>query len=502
MVQLTETVIRDANQSLLATRMPRKDFESILATMDKAGYYSLECWGGATFDSCLRFLKEDPWERLRFIRQNMPNTKLQMLLRGQSLLGYHHYPDDVVTQFVRSSIENGIDIIRIFDALNDLKNIAVAVEATHNAGGLASCAMSYTTSPIHNTAYYCKLAKQMQAMGADTICIKDMAGLLEPQAAYDLIAALKDSVDCPLILHSHCTTGMAVASYYNAIRAGVDVLDTASTAFSGGTSQPSTEVMARMLTGLGIEHGLNIDAVRQTDRHFQSVYRRCQTENAIPYAVTKSDPQILDTQIPGGMYSNLLSQIKNFGIEDKMDDLMQEIPAVRKDMGYPPLVTPISQMVGTQAIVNLMTGERYATVISEVKAYFEGKYGTPPGDVNEALMRSIVGTSEFSSERYSKELPPALPKAQEEYADRSMEDILSLLLFPEQAKAFFAQQTAVTSLGENEYRFDADAKPEGSLVPITPSDEDYAKILAILAYRLKKEVSQIQIRTIYQERGN
>ena len=496
MVRLTETVIRDANQSLLATRMPRKDFESILSTMDKVGYYSLECWGGATFDSCLRFLKEDPWERLRLIREKMPNTKLQMLLRGQSLLGYHHYPDDVVEQFVKSSIENGIDIIRIFDALNDLRNIEVAVEATRKAGGHASCAMSYTTSPIHNTAYYCNIAKQMLAMGADSICIKDMAGLLEPQTAYDLISALKDSVDCPIILHSHCTTGVAVASYYNAIRAGVDVLDTASTAFSGGTAQPSTEVIARMITGMGIEHGLNIDCVREVDKHFQGVYRN----KTIPYAVTKPDPQILDTQIPGGMYSNLLSQIKNFGMDDKMDELMKEIPIVRKDMGYPPLVTPISQMVGTQAIVNLMTGERYANVISEVKAYFEGKYGAAPGAVNETLMETIVGTRSFPTHRYSRDLPPALPAAREAYADRSTEDILSLLLFPEQAKAFFAQETAAETLAEHEYRFSCDAKPEGELIPTTPKDEDYAKILAILAYRLKRDVREIQIRTIYRER--
>ncbi len=494
MVRLTETVIRDANQSLLATRMPREDFESILSTMDKAGYYSLECWGGATFDACLRFLKEDPWERLRLIRKKMPNTKLQMLLRGQSLLGYHHYPDDVVKQFVKSSVENGIDIIRIFDALNDLRNIDVAVQATRKAGAHASCAMSYTTSPIHNTAYYSKLAKQMLSMGADSICIKDMAGLLEPQAAYDLISALKDSVDCPIILHSHCTTGVAVASYYNAIRAGVDVLDTASTAFSGGTSQPSTEVIARMITGLGMEHGLDIDRVREVNKHFQGVFQ----SKTIPYAVTKPDPQILDTQIPGGMYSNLLSQIQNFGMDDRMDALMEEIPIVRRDMGYPPLVTPISQMVGTQAIVNLMTGERYKNVISEVKAYFEGKYGAPPGAVNEALMEKIVGTKEFPSHRYSEALPDVIPAAQEEYAERSMEDILSLLLFPEQAKAFFAQEGE--TLDAEEYRFCADARPKGTIFPVTPPDEDYAKILAILAYRLKRDVSQIHIRSISQER--
>ncbi len=501
MTRITETVIRDANQSLMATRMPRKAFESILTTMDKAGYYSLECWGGATFDSCLRFLQEDPWQRLRFIREKMPNTKLQMLLRGQSLLGYHHYPDDVVEQFVKSSIENGIDIIRIFDALNDLKNIEVALEATRKAGGHASCAMSYTTSPIHNNAYYGRLAKEMVSMGAQSICVKDMAGLLEPAAAYDLIATLKDSVTCPVILHSHCTTGMAEVTYYNAIRAGVDVVDTASTAFSGGTSQPSTEVIARMIAGLGKEHGLNMEAVRETDKHFRSVYRQCHEQNAIPYQVTKTDPGILDTQIPGGMYSNLLSQIKNFDMGDRMDELMAEIPVVRKDMGYPPLVTPISQMVGTQAIVNLMGGKRYGTVITEVKAYFEGKYGTPPGPWSKELLEQITGGIEPSAERISRSIPPALPKAREENPELCTEDILSLLLFPAQAKEFFRHRDEPDTPPPDGYFFAEDAKPHRELEAATPPEEDYARILAILAYRLKKDVGQLQIRGIYKERG-
>ncbi len=500
MVQLTETVIRDANQSLMATRMPRAAFESILTTMDKAGYYSLECWGGATFDACLRFLKEDPWERLRLIREKMPNTKLQMLLRGQSLLGYHHYPDDVVVQFVKSSIENGIDIIRIFDALNDLKNIEVALEATRNAGGHASCALSYTTSPIHNNAYYAKLAKEMVSMGAQSICVKDMAGLLEPEAAYELISALKDSVSCPVILHSHCTTGMAATTYYNAIRAGVDVLDTASTAFSGGTSQPSTEVIARMITKMGKEHGLNMDCVRQVDKHFQKVYQQCQEEKAIPHQVTRTDPGILDTQIPGGMYSNLLSQIKNFGIEGRMDELMDEIPRVRKDMGYPPLVTPISQMVGTQAIVNLMSGTPYASVISEVKAYFEGEYGTPPGSVNEELMIKIAGKGNFSPLRLSKDLPPALPDARKENPELSTEDLLSLLLFPAQAKSYFEGRGKADTPPVDGYFFREDVKPQGKLSPVTPPEEDYALLLAILAYRLKRNVNGLKIQNIYEER--
>lgn len=501
MTRLTETVIRDANQSLLATRMPRKAFADILSTMDKVGYYSLECWGGATFDSCLRFLKEDPWERLRFIREQMPNTKLQMLLRGQSLLGYHHYPDDVVEQFVKCSIENGIDIIRIFDALNDLKNIEVALEATHKAGGHASCAMSYTTSPIHNNAYYVGLAKEMVAMGAQSICVKDMAGLLQPEAAYDLISALKDSVACPVILHSHCTTGMAAVTYYNAIRAGVDVLDTASTAFSGGTSQPSTEVIARMIKGLGSEHGLDMERVRQVDKHFHEVYRQCHEEKAIAYQVTKTDPGILDTQIPGGMYSNLFSQIKYFDMGDRMDELMAEIPVVRKDLGYPPLVTPISQMVGTQAIVNLMGDARYSNIISEVKAYFEGKYGVPPAPWSKELQEKITGGQGIPVERYSKALPAALPDARRENPELSTEDLLSLLLFPAQARAFFELRNKPYAPLPDGYFFSGDAKPQDRLKAVTPPEEDYARILAVLAYRLKRDVKQVQIKGFYQEEG-
>lgn len=501
MVRLTETVIRDANQSLLATRMRREEFEPILQTMDQAGYYSLECWGGATFDSCLRFLKEDPWERLRAVRRLMPNTKLQMLLRGQSLLGYRHYPDDVVRRFVRASIQNGIDIIRIFDALNDTDNIITALEATREYGGHASCAVSYTTSPIHSIAYYVRLAKELVAIGAQSICIKDMAGLLQPEAAYALISALKDSVTCPVILHSHCTTGMAPVTYYNAIRAGVDVLDTATTAFSGGTSQPSTEVTARMIEGLGLEHGLNMDAVKQTDAYFKTVRQACQERNAIPYRVMMTDPVILDTQIPGGMYSNLLSQIRNYDMEDKMDQLMQEIPAVRRDMGYPPLVTPLSQMVGTQAIANLMAGKRYASVISEVKAYFAGEYGNPPGEVNRELMRQIVGTDTFPKQRYAATLKPVMEEAAKEHPELCEEDLLSWLLFPAQAQAFFESDSGVAKLPENGYQFAVQDTPPAQIEEIFPEDEVRALLTAILAYRLKKDVSEVQIKKIYTRKG-
>lgn len=498
MVRITETVIRDASQSLIATRMKRSEFEPILEKMDQAGYYSVECWGGATFDTCLRFLNEDPWERLRVIREKMPNTKLQMLLRGQSLLGYRHYPDDVVQKFVEMSIQNGIDIIRIFDAMNDTKNIEVAVEATKRFGGHASCAISYTTSPVHNIPSYVQLAKRMEAIGADSICIKDMAGLITPQNAYDLISALKDSVSCPIILHTHCTTGMANVSYYNAIRAGVDVLDTASTAFSGGTSQPSTEVIARMAAEMGVETGLNLDRLREIDEHFQSVRKAYQTRGEIDYQVSMTNPRILDTQVPGGMYSNLLSQIKANGISDRYDAIMQEIPKVRKDLGYPPLVTPISQMVGTQAIANVLAAERYGTVLSEIRAYFNGEYGTPPGTVNTQVMEKIAGKTRFPTERYSRHLPPVFQQTLEQHPELSVEEVLSLILFPAQTRAFLEKKNR-----KGNYDFaEVNRSDIGAVVETPVDDEAYALIVAILVHKLHRSANDIKIRRIYMPKEN
>lgn len=498
MVRITETVIRDASQSLIATRMKRSEFEPILEKMDQAGYYSVECWGGATFDTCLRFLNEDPWERLQLIREKMPNTKLQMLLRGQSLLGYRHYPDDVVQKFVELSIQNGIDIIRIFDAMNDIKNIEVAVEATKRFGGHASCAISYTTSPVHNIASYVQLAKQMETIGADSICVKDMAGLITPQNAYDLISALKDNISCPIVLHTHCTTGMANVSYYNAIRAGVDVLDTASTAFSGGTSQPSTEVIARMAAEMGVETGLDLDKLREIDEHFQSVRKAYQDRGEIDYQVSMTNPRILDTQVPGGMYSNLLSQIKANGISDRYDAIMQEIPKVRKDLGYPPLVTPISQMVGTQAIANVLASERYGTVLSEIRAYFHGEYGTPPGPVNSQVMEKIVGKTQFSTERHSRDLPPAFQQTAEQHPELSAEEVLSLLLFPAQTKAFLEKKNR-----KGNYDFAEVKRADiGAIVETPVDDEAYALIIAILVHKLHKSANDIKIRRIYAPKEN
>lgn len=495
MVQFTETVIRDANQSLLATRMRLEEFADILPTMDKAGYYSVECWGGATFDACLRFLHEDPWQRLRTIRKLMPNTKLQMLLRGQSLLGYRHYPDDVVRQFVRSSVENGIDILRIFDALNDISNLKVALEETRLCDAHASCAMAYSTSPVHNTQYYVALAQEYVRAGAQSICIKDMAGLLEPEPAYALISALKDKLDCPIILHTHCTTGMAAVTCYNAIRAGVDVIDTATAAFSGGTSQPATQVVARMAEALGQEHGLHWDKLSEIEHHFQGVRRQYQQNNAIAYQATMTNPTILTTQIPGGMYSNLLSQIQGYHLENRMDDLIQEIPAIRKDMGYPPLVTPISQMIGTQALTNLVCGKRYGVVISEIKSYFSGEYGTPPASPDAEVMEKIAGRRALPAGRYAETLAPALPPMLLQHPDWSMEEILTEILFPAQAQAFREYQKTTG----DQYTFSENIQPPQALEPVD-NDELTALIAAILAYRLRVSPENLKNIAIYQKK--
>lgn len=377
-VGITETILRDANQSLIATRLPYEKFEGILEEMDKAGFYSVECWGGATFDVCLRFLNEDPWERLRKIKAKMPNTKLQMLLRGQNILGYKHYSDDIVRRFVRAAVKNGIDIIRIFDALNDMDNLKVAIEETVKSGAMASGAISYTTSPVHTLEKYVEIAKEMQRMGVSSICIKDMAGILSPKNAYDLVSAIKDAVDLPLVLHTHCTPGLAFMSYLKAVEAGADVIDTAISPFSGGTSQPATETMNYALRELGYDTGLDEDVLyHMADyfKHLRADYLADGTLNPISMA---TDTQCLNYQIPGGMLSNLLSQLKMMNALDKFDEALLETPRVRKDMGYPPLVTPTSQLVGTQAVQNVLSGERYKNVGAEMKAYCRGEYGKTP----------------------------------------------------------------------------------------------------------------------------
>ena len=439
-IGLTETVLRDAGQSLIATRLPFDKMEPILETMDKVGYYSVECWGGATFDVCLRYLNEDPWERLRKLREKMPNTKLQMLMRGQNILGYKHYPDDVVRRFVRASVKNGIDIIRIFDAMNDLTNIQVAVDETLKCGAMASGTISYTTSPVHTLEAYVKMAKEMEKMGVSTICIKDMAGIMLPQDAYSLVSSIKDAVDLPVILHTHCTTGMAFMTYLKAVEAGVDVIDTAISPFSGGTSQPASETMAEALKGLGYEVNVDLPLMYQMADYFKGVRQEFIADGTLNPISLTTDTQGLVHQVPGGMLSNLLSQLKMMNAEDKFEEALKETPRVREDMGFPPLVTPTSQIIGSQAVQNVLAGERYKNVGAEIKGYCRGEYGKTPAPINPEVLQKVLGDEKPIEGRYADTLPTdTFEKAQAELGDRARceEDVLSYIAFPQVAEAFF-----------------------------------------------------------------
>ena len=411
-VQFTETVLRDAQQSLLATRMPYEKFKDILETMDKAGYYAIECWGGATFDSCLRYLGEDPWERLRNIRKSVKNTKLQMLLRGQNLLGYKHYPDDVVRMFVAKSIENGIDVLRIFDALNDLRNLEVSVDETRKRGGEAQIAISYTTSPVHTLDAYAKLGKQMENMGATSICIKDMAGIMGPKEAYDLVKALKESVKVPVDLHTHSTTGLAPLTLLKAVEAGCDIIDTSISSMSGGTSQYSTESMVYALRQLGYEVGLDDATLKKINDHFKPVKEEYLASGLLDPYVMGTETDALNYQVPGGMLSNLIAQLKAQNSIGRLDEVLQETPRVRADLGYPPLVTPMSQMVGVQAVSNVLAGERYKNVSKEIRSYVHGEYGTPPGEIDAAVAKKILGDLPRITERYAASLAPRIREFQ------------------------------------------------------------------------------------------
>lgn len=441
-IRFTETVLRDGQQSLIATRMPIEDMLPILNTLDEAGYHSLEVWGGATFDSCLRFLNEDPWEKLRQIRANVKQTKLQMLLRGQNILGYHNYADDVVEAFVTKAVENGIDIVRIFDALNDTRNLETAIRATKAAGGHVQTAISYTTSPVHTVDYFVGLAQEMANLGADSICIKDMAGVLTPQTGYDLVSRIKASIDLPLVVHTHATGGIAEMTYLKVAEAGADVIDTAISSFAGGTSQPATESVALALEDLGYQTGLLMDKVSQVAEHFNPIRDRFRAADILKAKVKDVEPKTLIYQVPGGMLSNLLSQLTEAGLADKYDEVLAEVPRVRADMGYPPLVTPLSQMVGTQAVMNIITGERYKMVPNEIKDYLKGLYGRPPAPVNEAVKELIIGNEETVTVRPADLIAPQLPSLKEEikaYA-KSDEDVLSYASFPAQARDFLGRR--------------------------------------------------------------
>ena len=450
-VQITETVLRDANQSLMATRLPYSDYDGILSTMDKAGYYSVECWGGATFDSCLRYLGEDPWERLRNIRKNMPKTRLQMLLRGQNLLGYKHYHDDVVEKFVELSIKNGIDVIRIFDALNDFRNIKTALEATKkyaNKRTVASGCISYTQSPVHTVAKYVEMCKELKNMGFDTICLKDMAGTMSPNEAEGLIKGIKDAIgDMPIILHTHCTTGMAYMTLMKAVDSGVDVIDTATSCFSNGTSQAATETMFYALQQYGINTGLNEEVINKVNDYFKPIKQKYIDSGLINPKSMATDSQALVYKVPGGMLSNMIANLKDMNAMDKFDEALLEIPNVRKDLGYPPLVTPLSQMVGNQAVTNVLMGERYKQISKEIKNYFKGDYGIAPGEVSKDLQAKILGEGGQPTDcriEDSKRTGEEFKKAKEALGElcRSEEDMMSYICFPDQAEKFFKERLA------------------------------------------------------------
>lgn len=437
-LKITDTILRDAHQSQAATRMRTEDMLPACEILDKIGYYSLECWGGATFDACMRFLHEDPWERLRALRKALPNTKLQMLLRGQNLLGYKHYADDVVELFVKKSIENGINIIRIFDALNDVRNIECAMKYAKYYGGEAEAAISYTISPVHNERYFVELAMKLEEMGADTICIKDMANLLLPYEAFSLIKAIKERVSVPIHLHTHNTTGTGDMTNLLAAQAGVDIVDTALSPFANGTSQPSTESLVATLKGTPRDTGLDLDLMSKAAAHFRGVAERLKNEGILDPKVLRVDTNTLLYQVPGGMLSNLISQLKQAKAEDRYYDVLAEIPRVREDFGYPPLVTPTSQIVGTQAVMNVLMGERYKTFTKESKGVLRGEYGRLPGEVNEEVRKKAIGDEELITCRPADLIEPELEKYREEMKDiaRCDEDVLSCALFPKVAPEF------------------------------------------------------------------
>ena len=441
---ITDTVLRDAHQSQAATRMRLEDMLPACRALNEVGYWSLECWGGATFDSCMRFLKEDPWERLRAIRRAIPDTKLQMLFRGQNILGYRHYADDVVEEFVRLSIKNGIDVIRIFDALNDVRNLEAAIRATKKYKGLCEAAISYTVSPVHNEEYFVELAKKLEDMGADTICIKDMANLLLPYDAYSLVTALKKKVSVPIHLHTHNTTGTGDMTYLLAAQAGVDIIDTAISPLANGTSQPSTEAMVATLAGTERDTGLDLSKLSEVAAHFRGVAQKLKTQGSLDPKVLNVDPNTLLYQVPGGMLSNLISQLKQAGAEDKYYEVLAEVPRVREDFGYPPLVTPTSQIVGSQAVLNILAGERYKMVTKESKALLRGEYGALPAPVNEEVRKKAIGDEEVITCRPADKLAPELEKQKAEAGElaKCEEDVLSYALFPQVAKTFLAEKYA------------------------------------------------------------
>ena len=441
-VKFTETVLRDGHQSLIATRMTTEEMLPILETMDNVGYHSLEMWGGATYDACLRFLDEDPWDRLRTIRKKIKNTNLQMLLRGQNLLGYKHYADDVVDEFVDKAISNGIDIIRIFDALNDTRNLEAAVNATKKYGGHAQGCVSYTISPVHTNDTFVQLGKEIEAMGCDSFCIKDMAGLLSPQSTYELVKALKAELKIPVELHTHATSGLGSMTYMKAVEAGVDIIDTAISPFSGGTSQPPTEPLAAAFAETDRDPGLNMDLLNEVAEHFRPIREKYIASGLMDPKLMGVDINTLIYQVPGGMLSNLVSQLKEANAMDKYEEVLKEVPRVREDFGYPPLVTPSSQIVGTQAVLNVLMGERYKMVPNEARNLVKGMYGRTTLPIKEEVVKKILGDEEQVTCRPADLIEPELEQAKKDCAEymQQPEDVLTQAFFPKVAQDFFKRR--------------------------------------------------------------
>ncbi len=445
-ILITETILRDAHQSQAATRMKLEEMIPVLDQLDDLGFYSLEAWGGATFDSCLRFLNEDPWERLRILKSHLKKTPIQMLLRGQNLLGYKHYADDVVEKFVEASIKNGVSIIRVFDALNDPRNMETAMKAIKKYGGVCEATISYTTSPVHTTEYFVKLAKTLEDMGADNICIKDMANLLLPFTAYDLVKKMKEVLkpETKIHLHTHNTAGTGDLIYLKAIEAGVDIIDTANSALGNGTSQPATEPIVASLAGTEYDTGIDLQKIIPITEHFRKVAQRLEKDGFLSPKVLKVDTNVLLYQVPGGMLSNLINQLKKQGKEDKLQEVLQEVPKVRKDFGYPPLVTPTSQIVGTQAVLNVLTGQRYKMVTNESKGMLKGEYGKLPVAPDPEFVKSIIGNEKVITCRPADLIAPEYDKFKEEMKEyyTQEEDVLSYALFGETALNFFKWRMA------------------------------------------------------------
>ena len=441
-VKITETSLRDGHQSLMATRLTTAEILPIVEKMDRAGYYSLEVWGGATFDSAIRFLNEDPWERLREIRKRAKNTKLQMLLRGQNLLGYRHYADDIVDKFVEKSIKNGIDIIRIFDALNDVRNIRCASESTKKYGGHSQLAICYTISPVHTIEYYKNLALEMQNMGADSIAIKDMAGILLPYRAYELVSELKKVINVPIEVHTHNTAGLGAMTNLKSIEAGIDIVDTAISPLSGRTSQPTTESLVRTLEGTEYDTGINLGLLKEIAEYFKPIRKKYLDKGTLNPQALCTEPNIVEYQLPGGMLSNMLSQLKAQKAENKYEDVLKEIPKVRADLGYPPLVTPMSQMVGTQAVFNVLTGERYKMIPKEIKDYVRGMYGKSPVPISEEMKKKIIGDEEVFNGRPADLLNNEYDEIKKEAGNlvKNEEDVLTYAMFPQVAQTYFEKR--------------------------------------------------------------